>query len=107
MCWPASALNFRSVSCALLIHASVVSVILAAMVRSGAFLSSALLSLGRQWHVAAQVAAREPPATPVKPARHIRTKPQSYAGCRDMAGTRQPVAGSGHFDRLDIMSQCS
>jgi len=43
--------------------------------------------------------------TRVKPARHIGTKRQSYAGCRDMAGTRQPVAGSGHFDRLDILSQ--
>jgi len=45
--------------------------------------------------------------TRVKPARHIGTKSQSYAGCRDMTGTRQPVAGSGHFDRLDILSQWS
>jgi hypothetical protein len=25
------------------------------------------------------------------------------AACQDMAGTRQPVADSGHFDRLDIL----
>ena len=43
--------------------------------------------------------------TRVKPARHIRTKRQSYAVCRDMAGTRQPVTGSGHFDRLNILAQ--
>jgi regulator of protease activity HflC (stomatin/prohibitin superfamily) len=36
---------------------------------SATFLSSALLSLGRRWHLAAQIGAREPPATTVKPVR--------------------------------------
>ena len=49
---------------------------------SAAFLSSALLSLGRRWHVAAQIAAREPPATSVKPAQATAAGPLNWHAAR-------------------------
>jgi regulator of protease activity HflC (stomatin/prohibitin superfamily) len=49
-----------------------------------AFLSSALLSLGRQRHRAVQIAAREPAATPIKPAdAGIRAAPPNWRSVRD------------------------
>ena len=39
----------------------------------------------------------------VKSARHIGAKRQPYAGCRNVADIRHPLAEIGHFDRLGIL----
>jgi hypothetical protein len=44
-----------------------------------------------------------PAGTPVKRLDTIGFLLLLDAACQDMAGTRQPVADSGHFDRLDIL----
>jgi len=49
---------------------------------SAAFLSSGLLALGRRWHLAAQIATREPPATTVEHARAAAAGPLNWQAAR-------------------------
>ncbi|MGA2564739.1 MAG: hypothetical protein ABSF96_14365, partial [Steroidobacteraceae bacterium] len=49
---------------------------------SAAFLSAALLSLGRRWHLATRITAREPPVAPVTPARAAPAGPLNWQAAR-------------------------